>query len=66
MAAAMIDYPELLKGLPAGVWVAISENTNQVIAYSAEIQTVIERAHEHGEDEPLIVRVPDQAGMLFL
>lgn len=66
MAAATIDYPELLKDLPAGAWVAISENLNEVIAYAAEIQTVIERAHELGEDDPLIVRVPEQAVTLFL
>lgn len=66
MATATIDYPDLLKGLPAGAWVAISERTNEVLAYSAEIQTVIDRAHNLGEDEPLIVRVPDQAVTLFL
>ena len=66
MAAATIDYSALVKGLPAGAWVAISERTNRVIAYAAEIQTVVDRAHESGESDPLIVRVPDQAVTLFL
>jgi hypothetical protein len=66
MAATTIDYSSLVKGLPAGAWVAISERTNEVIAYAAEIQTVIDKAREHGENDPLVVRVPDQAVTLFL
>ena len=66
MATATIDYSDLMKGLPAGAWVAISESTNSVLAYAAELQTVIDRAREKGEDEPLIVRIPEQTSVLFL
>ena len=66
MATAMIDYSTLLKGLPPGAWVAISEEKNEVIAYAAELQAVIEQAHERGENDPLILRVPEQAVTLFL
>ena len=59
-------YAALVKGLPAGAWVAISERTNEVIAYAAELQTAIDKAREGGENDPLIVRVPDQAVTLFL
>jgi|HubBroStandDraft_1064217.scaffolds.fasta_scaffold79855_2 hypothetical protein len=66
MATPAIHYSSLLKDLPAGAWVAISEKTMSVIAYSAEIQTVVERSRQQGETDPLIVRVPELAGTLFL
>jgi len=66
MAAATIDYSSLFKGLPPGAWVAISEDNSRVVAYAADLQTVIEMARQKGEDHPLVLRVPEQAGMLFL
>lgn len=66
MAAATIDYMVLMKGLPAGAWVAISEQAEKVIAYSADLQTVLALAKQQGVNEPLVVRVPEQTGMLFL
>lgn len=66
MATAMIDYSALLKGLPPGAWVAISEEKNAVVAYAADLKTAIDLAKEKGENGPLIIRVPDQTGMLFL
>ena len=66
MATATIDYSALLKGLPPGAWVAISEEKNEVIAYAADLQTVIEKAEQAGELDPLITRVPEQSSVLFL
>jgi hypothetical protein len=66
MSTSAVDYSALLKGIPAGAWVAISEKRNEVIAYAAEIQTVIDKAHEQGETDPLVVRVPEQAISLIL
>jgi hypothetical protein len=66
MATASIDYSGLLKGLPPGAWVAISENDRKVVAYAADLQTAIEIARQRGENDPLVLRVPEQAGMLFL
>lgn len=66
MATAAIDLSEMLKGIPEGAWVAISEQAQKVVAYSADLQTVIQSAHEQGENNPLIVRVPEQSSVLFL
>jgi hypothetical protein len=66
MSASTLELSEILKGVPEGAWVAISEQPRRVIAYSPDIQTVLESAKRNGEDEPLIVRVPEQSGMLFL
>lgn len=66
MASAALNLSELLKGIPPGAWVAISERTNSVLAYAADVQTVVELARAKGEQNPLVVRVPDQASTLFL
>lgn len=66
MAAEIIDYQALLKGLPPGAWVAISEREHRVIAYDAELRPTVEKAKNLGEEHPLIIRVPEQAVSLFL
>lgn len=66
MAAAAIDLSALLKDIPAGAWVAISEQAREVVAYAADLQAAIKMARERGENDPLIVRVPEQTSVLFL
>jgi hypothetical protein len=56
----------LLKGIPSGAWVAISEAKRAVVAFGADAQAVYSEAREKDEQRPLIVRVPDQATALFL
>lgn len=65
MAAHAIDYSALIKELPAGAWVAISERKNEVVAYGAELQSVLEAARNRGEHDPLVVRVPEQSSVMF-
>jgi hypothetical protein len=66
MATAVVNLTGLLKGIPSGAWVAISEEQNRVVAYGADAQTVANKAKEEGEEHPLIVRVPEQAALMFL
>jgi hypothetical protein len=66
MATAIVDIAGLLKNIPSGAWVAISEKQNKVLAYGADPQAVLNEAHEKGEEHPLILRVPDQASAMFL
>jgi hypothetical protein len=66
MEAATLDLAEILKGIPEGAWVAVSEKDQRVIAYSADLQAVVHRASEEGEQSPLIVRVPERPSILFL
>jgi len=66
MATAVINLEGLLKGIPSGAWVAISELQNKVLSYGADAQAVLTEAENKGEAHPLIVRVPDQAASLFL
>lgn len=66
MATALIHLTELLKSVPPGAWVAISEEEEKVVAYGADIQQVIAAAHGKGLKQPLIVKVPDRQEILFL
>jgi hypothetical protein len=66
MTTTSIDFATLLQGIPAGAWVAISEERNAVLAYGADAETVAHEAGKQGEAHPLIVRVPEQALMMFL
>ena len=66
MATPAIDLFGLLKGLPEGAWVAISERANEVVAYAADLHTALTMARERGENNPLVMRVPEHPGMMFL
>jgi hypothetical protein len=66
MASSITDLPELLKGIPPGAWVAISERQNKAVAFGVDAQAVHDEAQLKGEDQPLMVRVPDQVLAMFL
>lgn len=58
MAPMVKDFGKLLEGIPRGAWVAISHDETRVVGYSAEMKDAIRKAHESGEANPIIVRVP--------
>jgi hypothetical protein len=66
MASIVADLAGLLKGVPSGAWVALSESQHAVLAFGADAQAVFSEAQAKGEEHPLIVRVPDQAASMFL
>ena len=40
MPTTVANLPDLLKGIPAGAWVAISESQNRALAYGVDAQAV--------------------------
>ena len=66
MATAPKDFGQLLAGIPAGAWVAISHDEQRVVAYAAELREAISKAKELGEEDPIILRIPQSAGALVL
>ncbi len=66
MATTVADLPELLKEIPPGVWVAIWESQNKVLAYGTDLQAAHNEAQQKGEQMPLRVRVPEQNLAMFL
>jgi hypothetical protein len=63
---AVKDVSKLLVDVPKGAWVALSKNEDRVIAYAAELQEAIQKAHELGENDPVIIRVPEVDGTTLL
>ena len=61
-----LNLAELFKGLPRGAWVAASHDGARVVAYGWDLQVVITQAKGKGEDDPLILRVPETANALAL
>lgn len=61
------DFSNLLADVPKGAWVALSNDESRVITYAAELQQVLQKAKELGEQNPIILRVPEaDAATLFL
>ncbi len=49
---------ELLAGIPAGTWVAISDDQERVAGKGLTIDEALEDAKQNGEPEPYILRIP--------
>lgn len=64
MAAAPIDFAELLKEVPPGAWVAIWNF--RVLAYGADMQRVLAESRKQGIEQPLMLRAPERPESLFL
>jgi hypothetical protein len=61
-----IDFTALLADVPRGAWVAISSDTERLLAYGSDMKKVLEEAKHGGEQNPIIMRVPECASSLFL
>lgn len=61
-----LNLNALLHGIPAGAWVAISQDHSRVITFGAEMRDVLATAKTNGEENPLILRVPETEGALIL
>ncbi len=56
------DLSTLLNGIPKGAWVALSHDEERVIAHGAELQEVLKKAKEAGQNDPVVLRVPETQG----
>jgi len=65
MSSVPSNFSEILKDVPPGAWVAVSERERKVIAYGSDMQSVLSEAQEKGERLPLIVKVPERPEILF-
>jgi hypothetical protein len=66
MSAMKTLDEELLTGLAPGTWAAISSDQDTIVATGQTVEEVVKAAHEHGEDQPFIVRVPTENSTLIL
>jgi len=66
MAPVVPDYGKLLEGVPRGAWVAITHDEQRVLAYAAEMSEVLRLAHERGEADPIVFRLPEASLTLLM
>ncbi|HZB87647.1 MAG TPA: hypothetical protein VE291_03220 [Terracidiphilus sp.] len=66
MATTVAGLAELLRDVPPGAWVAISEKENRVLTFGVDPQAVLNEAQRQGEKQPLIMRAPDDSSAMFL
>ena len=62
MTPLVTGFGRLLAGVPPGAWVAISQSEDRVLAYAAELKEAIRLANEQGEQDPIVLRVPQMPG----
>lgn len=63
---AVRDISKLLLGIPKGAWVALSSDQQRVVAYASELQEALQKAKSEGEDDPVMVRVPEDESILLV
>ena len=60
------DLSKLLAGVPKGAWVAIARDEERVIAFAPELNQVLDQAKENGENDPIVLRVPEESSTFIL
>ncbi len=63
---AVKDMSKLLANVPKGSWAAISKDESRVLAYSANLDEAVEKAKQAGEEDPIVIRVPESDVAVFL
>ena len=66
MAMVKTFDQELLAGIPAGMWVAISQDQEKVVGQGLMIEEALKQARENGQPKPYILRVPKGHASLIL
>jgi hypothetical protein len=61
-----VNVNHLLKDLPRGEWAAISRRESKVVAHGTDLRDVLRQAAEHGEPNPLVVKVPESSNALVV
>ena len=61
-----LDVQALTTDVPRGSWAAISKAGDRCVAFGDSLDEAISKAEAKGETSPLIVRVPETEGALFL
>ncbi len=63
---AVRDLSKLLADIPKGAWVALSHDEERVVSYGDNLQEVLQKAKQTGENDPFVIRVPEKEAAAFL
>ena len=66
MTTLEIFNPIILEPVPAGKWVAISEDQSSVLAFADTLEETVEAAAKLGMKNPFLIRKPLQNSALIL
>jgi hypothetical protein len=64
MASMAFEFGRLLEDVPKGAWVAISHDQDRVLCYGSDLTEVIEEAHQLGDSDPIVTKVPQSQNAL--
>ena len=60
------DLSKLLSRVSKGSWAALSKDEERLVAYAPTLPEVLEKAKKAGEDNPVVIRVPESESVVFL
>jgi len=63
---AVTDLASIFANVPPGAWAAISSDEKRVLSYDADFGEAMRKAKEMGEEEPIMMRVPEKDAALIL
>jgi len=50
----------ILRGIPPGTWVAISQSQEHVVATGGSLEEILLQARKKGEELPFVIRIPEE------
>ena len=59
ITTSMIDFARLLRDIPSGDWVALSEDGQAVVASGPDRWAVLQQAQDRGERNPIVLWITD-------
>jgi hypothetical protein len=60
------DISKLLADLPRGAWVALSHDQERVVSYGNDLEEVVRKAKESGEEHPVVTRIPQTDSQILI
>jgi hypothetical protein len=60
------DISRLLKDVPKGAWVALSNDEERVVAHAPELEEALNKARDAGESDPVVTRVPQHGPYVLI
>jgi hypothetical protein len=60
-----VDFTTVLKDAPVGQWIALSNGEDRIVATALLLSDAIALAHERGEPNPVVMKVPPYGALVL-
>ncbi len=64
-AIAPIDLTQILKNAPAGDWIALSRDENDIVGTGKTVEEAIRLARVAGEENPIVMKIPPVSALIL-